>query len=125
MKLVKKTIIDHPTETYNLHIENDHNYIANNVVVSNCHMAKADVLKKLLTQNLCNTPIRWGLTGTVPKEEINFQNIKVSLGEITSKEYINTVYKKYNLKSNENINININTIKPHKNTQNHTYVSQK
>ena len=85
MKLVKKTIIDHPTETYNLHIENDHNYIANNVVVSNCHMAKADVLKKLLTQNLCNTPIRWGLTGTVPKEEINFQNIKVSLGEVVGR----------------------------------------
>lgn len=85
MKLVKKTIIDHPTETYNLHIENDHNYIANNVVVSNCHMAKADVLKKLLTQNLRNTPIRWGLTGTVPKEEINFQNIKVSLGEVVGR----------------------------------------
>ncbi len=51
--------------------------------------------------------------------------IKVSLGEITSQEYRNSVYKKYNLKSNENINININTIKPHKNTQNHTYISQK
>ena len=85
MKLVKKTIIDHPTETYNLHIENDHNYIAHNVVVSNCHMAKADVLKTLLTQNLRNTPIRWGLTGTVPKEEINFQNIKVSLGEVVGR----------------------------------------
>ncbi len=49
--------------------------------------------------------------------------IKVILGEITSQEYINSVYKKYNLKSNENINININTIKPHKNTQ--THISQK
>ena len=49
--------------------------------------------------------------------------IKVSLGEMTSKEYINSVYKKYNLKSNENTNIH--TITPHKNTQNHTYISQK
>ena len=37
------------------------------VIVDEVHMAKADVLKNLLTQNLCNAPIRWGLTGTVPK----------------------------------------------------------
>jgi superfamily II DNA or RNA helicase len=55
------------------------------VIVDEVHMAKADVLKKLLTQNLRNTPIRWGLTGTVPKEEINFQNIKVSLGEVVGR----------------------------------------
>jgi superfamily II DNA or RNA helicase len=48
-------------------------------------MAKADVLKKLLTQNLSATPIRWGLTGTVPKENINFQNILVSLGEVVGR----------------------------------------
>jgi superfamily II DNA or RNA helicase len=55
------------------------------VIVDEVHMAKADVLKKLLTHNLKNTPIRWGLTGTVPKEEINFQNIKVSLGEVVGR----------------------------------------
>jgi len=85
MKLIKRIEITKPAEVYNLHIENDHNYIVESAVVSNCHMAKADVLKKLLTQNLCNTPIRWGLTGTVPKEEINFQNIKVSLGEVVGR----------------------------------------
>ena len=55
------------------------------IIVDEVHMAKADVLKKLLTHNLRNTPIRWGLTGTVPKEAINFQNIKVSLGEVVGR----------------------------------------
>ena len=52
------------------------------VMVDEVHMAKADVLKKLLTNNLANSPIRWGLTGTVPKEDIDFQNIKCALGEV-------------------------------------------
>ena len=52
------------------------------VMVDEVHMAKADVLKKLLTHNLANAPIRWGLTGTVPKADIDALNIKVSLGEV-------------------------------------------
>lgn len=52
------------------------------VIVDEVHMAKAEVLKKILTQNLCNTPIRWGLTGTVPKEDIAFQTIRTSLGDV-------------------------------------------
>ena len=52
------------------------------VMVDEVHMAKADVLKRLLTQNISNAPIRWGLTGTIPKDDIDFQNIKVSLGEV-------------------------------------------
>jgi superfamily II DNA or RNA helicase len=52
------------------------------VMVDEVHMAKAEVLKKLLTNNLANAPIRWGLTGTVPKEDIDFQNIRCALGEV-------------------------------------------
>ena len=52
------------------------------VMVDEVHMAKAEVLKKLLTHNISHAPIRWGLTGTVPKEEIDQLNIKVSLGEV-------------------------------------------
>ena len=52
------------------------------VMVDEVHMAKAEVLKKLLTHNLSSTPIRWGLTGTVPKEDIDFENIRASLGEV-------------------------------------------
>ena len=85
MKLVKKTVINKPETVYNLHVKNDHNYIANDTVVANCHQAKAEVLKKLLTQNLKNAPIRWGLTGTVPKEPFEFQSIHASLGPVIGK----------------------------------------
>ena len=54
----------------------------NCVMVDEVHMAKADVLKKLLTHNLANAPIRWGLTGTVPKADHEFQGIRASLGEV-------------------------------------------
>jgi hypothetical protein len=54
----------------------------NCVMVDEVHMAKADVLKKLLTNYMANAPIRWGLTGTVPKDDIDFQNIKAGLGEV-------------------------------------------
>ena len=52
------------------------------VMVDEVHMAKAEVLKKLLTNNLRNTPIRWGLTGTVPKQDFEFQSLRASLGEV-------------------------------------------
>lgn len=52
------------------------------VIVDEVHMAKADVLKKILTQNITRAPIRWGLTGTVPKEDFNFENIRVSIGNV-------------------------------------------
>jgi superfamily II DNA or RNA helicase len=52
------------------------------VIVDEVHMAKAEVLKNLLTQNLCNAPIRWGLTGTVPKGDFEAQPIFASLGPV-------------------------------------------
>ena len=52
------------------------------VIVDEVHMAKAEVLKNLLTQNLCNAPIRWGLTGTVPKEKFEYEQIFASLGPV-------------------------------------------
>lgn len=82
MKLVKRTTIDKPSSVFNLHIENDHNYIANQAVVANCHQAKADVLKKLLTGPFANIPIRWGLTGTVPKEDADKMGLTISLGNV-------------------------------------------
>jgi len=54
------------------------------VMVDEVHMAKADVLKKLLTQNLSHVPIRWGLTGTIPKAEHEYQALRASLGEVVN-----------------------------------------
>ena len=52
------------------------------VIIDEVHQAKADVLKKLLTVNFRNAPIRWGLTGTVPKEQWEFQGIYASIGPV-------------------------------------------
>lgn len=82
MKLIKKTTIEKPNTTYNLHIRNDHNYIANGAVVSNCHAAKADALKGMLTNAMGHVPLRWGLTGTIPKEAFEYQAIICSIGNI-------------------------------------------
>jgi len=54
----------------------------NTVIVDEVHMAKADVLKKLLTHNLSNAPIRWGLTGTIPKADHEYQALRASLGDV-------------------------------------------
>lgn len=60
------------------------------VIVDEVHQAKAEVLKEILTRNLKHCPIRWGLTGTIPKEDYEFQSILASLGpvigSVTAKE---------------------------------------
>jgi superfamily II DNA or RNA helicase len=55
------------------------------VMVDEVHMAKADALKTLLTSVFAQVPIRWGLTGTVPKERFEFEAIHVSLGPVISR----------------------------------------
>jgi superfamily II DNA or RNA helicase len=55
------------------------------VIVDEVHMAKADALKTLLTGVMARVPIRWGLTGTVPKEKFESQSLLVSLGPVISK----------------------------------------
>ena len=52
------------------------------VMVDEVHMAKADALRTLLTGPMSHIPIRWGLTGTVPKEEYEFMSLKCSLGDV-------------------------------------------
>jgi len=55
------------------------------VIVDEVHMAKADALKTLLTGVMARVPIRWGLTGTVPNEQFEFQAIHVALGPVISR----------------------------------------
>jgi len=54
------------------------------VIVDEVHMAKADALKTLLSGVMSRIPIRWGLTGTVPKEPYEFKSLLVSLGPVIS-----------------------------------------
>jgi superfamily II DNA or RNA helicase len=54
------------------------------IIVDEVHMAKADVLKTMLTGAMSRIPIRWGLTGTIPKEQFESQALKVSIGPAIS-----------------------------------------
>jgi superfamily II DNA or RNA helicase len=55
------------------------------VMVDEVHMAKADALKALLTGPMSRIPIRWGLTGTIPKSKFEFMSLFVSLGNVIGK----------------------------------------
>jgi superfamily II DNA or RNA helicase len=55
------------------------------IMVDEVHMAKADALKTLLTGIFARVPIRWGLTGTIPKEEYAYQAIYCGLGNVVGK----------------------------------------
>lgn len=55
------------------------------VMVDEVHMAKADALKALMTGPFAQVPIRWGLTGTIPKAKFEFMSLFVSLGSVIGK----------------------------------------
>ena len=57
----------------------------NTVIIDEVHMAKADVLKRLLTGPFAHCGIRWGLTGTVPKADYEFMGLKCSIGEVSNR----------------------------------------
>jgi superfamily II DNA or RNA helicase len=59
IKKIKK-----PKKVYNLHIEDNHNYFAENLNVSNCHLFKAKSLTNIMV-NCINADYRVGCTGTL------------------------------------------------------------
>lgn len=54
------------------------------VIVDETHKAKADVLRDLLSSVFAYVPIRWGLTGTIPKDEHEFISCICSLGNVVN-----------------------------------------
>jgi superfamily II DNA or RNA helicase len=56
------------------------------IIVDEAHSSKADVLRALLTRVFNKIPVRWGLTGTMPKEEYVALSIVGSIGKV-----INTI----------------------------------
>ena len=55
------------------------------VIVDEVHQAKADVLKQLLSGAFANVPIRWGLTGTIPKEDFERVGLVACIGPVVNK----------------------------------------
>ena len=64
-KIISIEPIDYFGDTYNLHVEDNHNYFANNLNVSNCHNAKAEVFDTIILPASVNCKYRLGLSGTI------------------------------------------------------------
>jgi len=81
MKIKKIEEIKYEGDVYNLHIEDNHNYFANNVCVKNCHNAKAYVAQQIM-QQATNSYMRLGLTGTIPKDPLDKANLTAAFGPL-------------------------------------------
>jgi superfamily II DNA or RNA helicase len=55
------------------------------VMVDEVHQAKAEVLKQLLSGVFSRVPLRWGLTGTIPKEDFARVSILCTLGPVVGR----------------------------------------
>lgn len=52
------------------------------IMVDECHSAKGNVLHSALVKIFNKCPIRWGMTGTIPKEKVNFHQLLTAIGPI-------------------------------------------
>ena len=80
LNVLEKKSRDDETTAFLEAIEN-----INTIIVDEVHMAKADVLKRMLTGPFAQCGIRWGLTGTVPKADYEFFGLKCSIGEVANR----------------------------------------
>ena len=80
LNILEKKSRDDETTAFLEAIEN-----INTVIVDEVHMAKADVLKRMLTGPFAKCGIRWGLTGTVPKADYEFFGLKCSIGDVANR----------------------------------------
>ena len=55
------------------------------VICDECHQAKADILKTVLTESMGKVPLRWGLTGTIPKDDLAGASILSSIGPLLNR----------------------------------------
>lgn len=73
--------IESSPEVYNLHIQDNHNYFAEGMSVSNCHLFKAKSLTTIMTK-LKECPIRIGTTGTLDGTHIHKLVIEGLFGRV-------------------------------------------
>jgi len=84
MKIKRIIKIENPDKVYNLRIKSEdgenHSYIANDIVVSNCHTAKTVSVKNVIEK--CRDSVyRFGLSGTVQEDNsADFTTIVALLG---------------------------------------------
>lgn len=79
IKSIKKINYDGPV--YNLHIADNHNYFANDLIVSNCHLAKAKSISGIMDKCV-NASIRAGVSGTLDGSQVNEMVLKGLFGPV-------------------------------------------
>ena len=52
------------------------------VIVDEAHGLKGTVIKDMLCGSLAKVPIRWAVTGTIPKEPFEIVNLTISVGDV-------------------------------------------
>ena len=55
------------------------------IMVDEAHGAKAEILKKLMTTIFAGVPIRWGMTGTIPRAEEESYGVISTIGPVVNK----------------------------------------
>jgi hypothetical protein len=55
------------------------------VIIDEAHNQKSEALKSLMSGPLAQIPIRWGLTGTIPREDFDFYALRVCIGEVVGR----------------------------------------
>lgn len=53
-----------------------------NVIVDECQSSSADSLTNVLGKIMNDIPLRWGLTGTIPKDKISEKKININVGNV-------------------------------------------
>jgi len=88
VKNIKK--IEYEGDTFNLHVKDNHNYFANGLCVSNCHLASSESMQLILKNPF---KIKLGMTGSVPIISVDRLAITQVFGEpdflITARELMN------------------------------------
>ena len=69
MKITDIEDIEYDGDTYNLHVEDNHNYFANELLVSNCHRFASEETSAIVKETI-NCKYKWGFTGTLPEDPI-------------------------------------------------------
>lgn len=54
------------------------------VLVDECHILKADEVLNLLTGALASVPVRWAMTGTIPKDAMAQQCLRCCIGSVVN-----------------------------------------
>ena len=58
------------------------------LIFDETHIATGNEIKKVLEETFKNVPIRWGLTGTVPKQKAEYMNLIVALGKTVEEKVV-------------------------------------